>query len=38
MQIVASRDDDLIRTLRDLAEIEQDPRRHDLLALALEHA
>lgn len=38
MQIVASRDDALIRTLRDLAEDERDPRRHDLLTLALEHA
>lgn len=38
MQIVASRDDVLIQTLRDLAEIERDPRRTELLELALEHA
>jgi len=38
IQIVASRDDLLIQTLRDMAETERGPRRVDLLELALEHA
>lgn len=38
MQIVAGRDDALIGTLRDLAGTEREPRRRELLTLALEHA
>jgi len=37
-QIVVTRDETLIGALRDLAEIERDPRRAELLAHALEHA